>query len=168
MFRFLLKNSRKVQKATGAGCCVWTVWLAKPSSRPWFRKLVELCFCLYGSVFLKHESLDLKYGKTMNFAFQSHTAELYCFQSFFKEAWILNKPKFIPPVSAKSPWDGRWVGSKWPLGRLRFVPVLGKASEYQQGPTERMVMCPLVLSPWVQAEQRPHSRSHSSQPSGPL
>lgn len=127
-------------------------------------------FCLYGSVFLKHENLDLNCGKRMNFAFQSHIAELYCFQSFFEEVWLLNKLKSMPPVSAKSPWglggvvagwgaSGHWAGYTFSSGWQIFsIPARTHGEDGNVS---------LVLSPWAQADWRPHSQSHSTLCEGP-
>lgn len=49
----------------------------------------------------------------MNFAFQSHSLQLYCFRSFFREVWFLNKPTFIPLVSTKFPWGLGGVVTGW-------------------------------------------------------
>lgn len=127
-------------------------------------------FRLYGSVFLKHENLDLNYGKRMNFAFQSHIAELYCFQSFFEEVWLLNKIKSMPPVSAKSPWGLGGVVTGWGAsvtGQDTLSPWAGQSSSIPARTHGEDGNVSLVLSPWAQADRRPHSQSHSTQCEGP-
>ena len=87
MFRFLLRNSRKVQNIMASGCCIKTIWLAKASFQPWFRELV---------VFL---SLPVNFPKIWKSGFEileknefclpkSESLQLFCFQSLVKEPWF--------------------------------------------------------------------------------
>lgn len=107
-FRFLLRNSRDMQKMMGAGCSTGVVWWQRHLFQPWLRELVELFCCLYESIFLKHENLSWRCGKRMNIAF--HSQRVY-YSTVFKEAWFWINPNSYHSCLQNSLWD--WVG--WSL-----------------------------------------------------
>lgn len=129
MFRFLLRNSRKVQKMRGAGCCIRTIWLATTVQRT--------CWVVFSVNFPKTWKSGFEVWEKNEFRLpKSESSQLFCFQYFLKEPWFwINLYSYdLCLQNSLGDWGGEQVAIGWDVrypcaGQSLWTPLRARGED---------------------------------------